>query len=93
VPTTFAGMAKNAASVHRWSRIDEGRSSGFSIGGMVAQQITLDRPDLIRKLILVGTAPRNMTREMARAHITPETAASLARPTTHRKLVAESLLY
>ena len=31
---------------------------GFSIGGMVAQQIVIDRPELIRKLILIGTAPR-----------------------------------
>ena len=28
---------------------------GFSIGGMVAQEITLQAPDLVRKLILVGT--------------------------------------
>lgn len=31
---------------------------GFSMGGQVAQQIALDRPGLVRKLILVGTGPR-----------------------------------
>ncbi len=31
---------------------------GFSMGGLVAQQFTLDRPELVRKLILVGTGPR-----------------------------------
>ena len=31
---------------------------GFSIGGMVAQEISLQAPDLVRKLILVGTGPR-----------------------------------
>jgi pimeloyl-ACP methyl ester carboxylesterase len=31
---------------------------GFSIGGMVAQEIALQTPDLVRKLILVGTGPR-----------------------------------
>jgi len=31
--------------------------SVFSIGGMVAAADHVDRPDLIRKLILVGTAP------------------------------------
>lgn len=31
---------------------------GFSMGGVIAQQFTLDRPDLVRKLILVGTGPR-----------------------------------
>ena len=31
---------------------------GFSLGGMIAQQMTLDRPELIRRLILLGTGPR-----------------------------------
>ena len=31
---------------------------GFSIGGMVAQEITAQAPDLVRRLILVGTGPR-----------------------------------
>src|SRR6202049_3243584 len=31
---------------------------GFSIGGMVAQEIALQAPDLVRKLILLGTGPR-----------------------------------
>jgi len=43
---------------------------------MVAQQITLDRPDLLRKLILVGTAPRNHDAGDGQGHITPETAAT-----------------
>lgn len=30
---------------------------GFSLGGMVAQQIVLDRPTLVRNLILAGTGP------------------------------------
>lgn len=30
---------------------------GFSMGGMVAQHVTLDRPDLVRRLILAGTGP------------------------------------
>jgi len=31
---------------------------GFSIGGMVVQEITLQAPDLIRRLIVDGTGPR-----------------------------------
>jgi pimeloyl-ACP methyl ester carboxylesterase len=31
---------------------------GFSLGGMIAQQMAQDRPSLIRRMILVGTAPR-----------------------------------
>jgi pimeloyl-ACP methyl ester carboxylesterase len=32
---------------------------GFSIGGMVAQQMVLDRPKLVRHLILAGTGPED----------------------------------
>lgn len=31
---------------------------GFSLGGMIAQQLAQDRPSIVRKMILVGTAPR-----------------------------------
>ena len=31
---------------------------GFSLGGMVAQQMALERPSIFRRMILVGTAPR-----------------------------------
>jgi pimeloyl-ACP methyl ester carboxylesterase len=31
---------------------------GFSIGGFAAQEITLQAPGLVRRLVLVGTGPR-----------------------------------
>ena len=31
---------------------------GFSLGGMVAQQMALERPSIVHRMILVGTAPR-----------------------------------
>ena len=31
---------------------------GFSLGGMIAQQMAQDNPSIFRKMILVGTAPR-----------------------------------
>jgi len=31
---------------------------GFSMEGVIAQQITIDRPELVRKLILTGTGPK-----------------------------------
>jgi pimeloyl-ACP methyl ester carboxylesterase len=31
---------------------------GFSLGGMIAQQMAQDRPAIIRRMILVATAPR-----------------------------------
>jgi pimeloyl-ACP methyl ester carboxylesterase len=30
---------------------------GFSIGGMVAQQVVLDAPELVRRVLLAGTGP------------------------------------
>src|SRR5882762_3224904 len=75
VPTTFAGMAKNAEACIDGLGLTKVDLLGFSIGGMVAQQITLDRPELIRKLILVGTAPRNHNAGNGQGHITPETVA------------------
>jgi pimeloyl-ACP methyl ester carboxylesterase len=75
VPKTFAGMAKNAEAFIDALRLKQIDLLGFSIGGMVAQQITLDRPELIRKLILVGTAPRNHDAGNGQGYITPETAA------------------
>jgi pimeloyl-ACP methyl ester carboxylesterase len=32
---------------------------GFSLGGYVAQSLTLRHPEFVRKLVLVGTGPRN----------------------------------
>jgi pimeloyl-ACP methyl ester carboxylesterase len=40
---------------------------GFSIGGMVAQEIVLQAPDLARKLILIGTGPRGADMSTSRS--------------------------
>ena len=42
---------------------------GFSIGGLVAQEITLQAPALVRRLVLVGTGPRG---GQGMATLTPE---------------------
>jgi pimeloyl-ACP methyl ester carboxylesterase len=78
VPKTVAGMAKNAEAFIDALGLKKVDLLGFSIGGMVAQQITLDRPELVRKLVLVGTAPRNFDAGNGQGHITPETAAIFA---------------
>jgi pimeloyl-ACP methyl ester carboxylesterase len=58
VPTTFEQMGANAVAFIRALGLNKVDVLGFSIGGMVAQEITLQAPDLVRKLILVGTGPR-----------------------------------
>src|SRR5262245_57084401 len=58
VPTTVAGMASHALDFLDAMRLDSCDVLGFSLGGMVAQQMALDRTSIFRRLILVGTAPR-----------------------------------
>ena len=57
-PTSFQQMGANAIAFIRALRLDQVDVLGFSIGGFVAQEITLQAPDLVRKLILVGTGTR-----------------------------------
>ena len=58
VPTTFEQMGASAVAFSRALGLNKADMLGFSIGGMVAQEIALQAPDLVRKLILVGTGPR-----------------------------------
>src|ERR1700737_3205269 len=58
VPTTFERMGANAIAFIKALGLKQVDVLGFSIGGMVAQEITLQAPNLVRKLILVGTGPR-----------------------------------
>ena len=57
-PETVAGMARDAASLIDALGLEQVDVFGFSMGGFVAQQIALDRPELVRRLVLVGTGPR-----------------------------------
>ena len=58
VPATFADMGANAIAFIKALGLTKVDVLGFSIGGFVAQEITLAAPDLVRRLVLVGTAPR-----------------------------------
>src|ERR1700738_175937 len=59
VPTSFEQMAANAVSFIKALGLPKVDVLGFSIGGFVAQEITLQAPDLVRRLVLVGTGPRS----------------------------------
>jgi pimeloyl-ACP methyl ester carboxylesterase len=58
VPSNIAGMADHALAFLDALGVKSADILGFSLGGMVAQQIALDRPDSVHKLVLAGTAPR-----------------------------------
>ena len=57
VPRTIKGMADAARafiSALGLTRID---LMGFSLGGFIAQQVALEAPGLVRRLVLTGTGP------------------------------------
>jgi pimeloyl-ACP methyl ester carboxylesterase len=69
VPTTFEEMGANALAFIKALDLAKVDVLGISIGGFVAQEITLRAPALVRKLILVGTGPRGGD---GMASLTPE---------------------
>src|SRR6266436_5495083 len=78
VPTSIKEMAKHAAAFTDALGIKKLDALGFSMRGFIAQQFTIDRPDLVRKLILVGTGPRSGE---GMASLTPE-AQEILEPST-----------
>ena len=58
VPGTVAGMAMRALAFLDGLEVYTCDVLGFSLGGMVAQQMAQDRPSIFRRMILVATAPR-----------------------------------
>ncbi|MCG7338874.1 alpha/beta hydrolase [Staphylococcus sp. ACRSN] len=55
-PTTIAEMSEDAFQFITALGYEQVDLLGFSIGGMVAQVLTIQHPELIRKLILSGTS-------------------------------------
>lgn len=57
-PDNVAAMARDAVDFINALGLSEVDLLGFSLGGCVAQQIAAEHGRLVRKLILVGTAPK-----------------------------------
>ena len=57
VPTSFVGWAQAIIDVVKALNIPKIDVLGFSMGGMVAQRIALQAPELVRRLIIAGAAP------------------------------------
>jgi pimeloyl-ACP methyl ester carboxylesterase len=77
VPPTVKGMAAYGIGLIDALGLHQADLLGFSLGSLVAQQVALDRPDLVRKVILVGSGPRSGD---GMATLTPEFQAMLAKP-------------
>jgi pimeloyl-ACP methyl ester carboxylesterase len=56
-PTTIEHMASDAVTFIRALGFDQVDLFGFSMGGMIAQVIAQQEPQLVRKMIIAGTGP------------------------------------
>jgi pimeloyl-ACP methyl ester carboxylesterase len=56
-PKTIDEMARDAVTFIRALGLDQVDLFGFSMGGMIAQVIAHEEPQLVRKMILAGTGP------------------------------------
>ena len=57
-PHTVAAMARDALAFLDALGVQRVDLLGFSLGSFVAQEITLIRPDLVRRLVLASSAPQ-----------------------------------
>ena len=56
--STVAAMTKDLVGFCRALRLDNFDIVGFSLGGMIAQQLAFEFPSMARRIILLGTGPR-----------------------------------
>jgi pimeloyl-ACP methyl ester carboxylesterase len=56
-PDSFRAVAADMIAFVKALGLTEIDLFGFSVGGMVAQQLALDAPELVRRIILAGTGP------------------------------------
>jgi pimeloyl-ACP methyl ester carboxylesterase len=57
MPDSMPAIAADIIAFVKALGLEEIDLFGFSIGGMVAQQVVLDAPELVRRILLAGTGP------------------------------------
>lgn len=57
-PDSVSGMAKISEQLIDALKLQQVDVLGYSLGGCIVQQILVDRPELIRKTIIVGSGPQ-----------------------------------
>jgi pimeloyl-ACP methyl ester carboxylesterase len=76
-PDSMRGLARDVIAFIRTLGAEKVDLFGFSIGGMVGQQVALDAGDLVRRLLLVGTGPAGGE---GMAEFTPQVTEIVNRP-------------
>jgi pimeloyl-ACP methyl ester carboxylesterase len=57
-PSTVAVMTDDVVDFCKALRLKQMDILGFSLGGMIAQQLASEHPQMVRRLVLLGTGPR-----------------------------------
>jgi pimeloyl-ACP methyl ester carboxylesterase len=57
-PGTVSEMTRHAVAFCDALGLKKFNLVGFSLGGMIAQQLALDHPDRVKRIVLLGTGPR-----------------------------------
>jgi pimeloyl-ACP methyl ester carboxylesterase len=76
VPYLIADLAADAAGLLEALGLDRAHVVGVSLGGMIAQQLTIDHPERVASLCSI----MSMTGDPSVGRATPEAAAALGRP-------------
>ena len=97
VPRTFTDMARDALGFVDAQDLKEIELLGYSIGGFVAQEMVLIRPQLVLRLVLAGTGPqlgRSYIQRIAPATSAPvqSSSATMNRARGKRRVVASRLV-
>ena len=61
-------MARDAIAFIEALKLEKVDVLGFSLGGFIAQEVALLKPDLVRKLVLAGPAGRAANARLAQGH-------------------------
>ncbi len=73
-PYTVAEMTRHCVAFCRALGLKQIHVVGFSLGGMIGQQLALEHPQLVGRLILLGTGPRG-GEDMTFTELSPEEQA------------------
>jgi 3-oxoadipate enol-lactonase len=77
-PYTMGQLAADAAAVLDAFEVEQADVVGTSLGGMVAQELTITRPERVGRLVLACTTPGGVT-----SHPMPQPTVDLIQEATH----------